>query len=208
MFKWLSKSKAPEDVAAVKAPSRPEAPQPLKKAPQPLNKAPQPSTKAPQPSTKAPQLSTKESQPLKKAPAAPKSAQLHTAIKEESVAAPWTPDQFKAEVKEGEVRFHDLDLPDTLMHSIADLGFKYCTPIQSQTLVYTLEGKDLIGKAQTGTGKTAAFLISIISDCIDYPIQGSRPKGQPRALIVAPTRELVMQIAKDAQGLVKHCGLS
>ncbi len=134
--------------------------------------------------------------------------QRNTIKAAEPVAAPWTLDQFKVEAKEGEVRFHDLDLPDTLMHAIADLGFKYSTPIQSQTLVHTLEGKDLIGKAQTGTGKTAAFLISIITDLIDYPIQGLRRKGQPRALIVAPTRELVMQIAKDADGLVKHSGLS
>jgi ATP-dependent RNA helicase RhlB len=178
---------------AVQAASRP-APQPPKRSPQPFEKAPS---------------AGKPANP-KLVPKPPKAEVEFEAVEQEQVpvAAPWTPDQFKAEVKEGEVRFHDLDLPDTLMHSIADLGFKYCTPIQSQTLVYTLEGQDLIGKAQTGTGKTAAFLISIISDCIDYPIPGSRPKGRPRALIVAPTRELVMQIAKDAQGLVKHCGLS
>ncbi|WP_279386503.1 ATP-dependent RNA helicase RhlB [Motiliproteus coralliicola] len=105
------------------------------------------------------------------------------------------------------VRFHDLDLPDTVMHAIADLGFQYCTPIQAQTLVHTLEGKDLIGKAQTGTGKTAAFLISIITDLIDYPIGGRRPNGKPRALVVAPTRELVMQIASDAEGLIQHSGM-
>ncbi|MEH6471842.1 MAG: ATP-dependent RNA helicase RhlB [Halopseudomonas sp.] len=130
------------------------------------------------------------------------------AAKKEPVAAPWTPEQFAVDAKDGEVRFHDLDLPDTLMHAIADLGFKYCTPIQSQTLVHTLEGKDLIGKAQTGTGKTAAFLISIITDFIDYPLEGHRRKGQPRALIVAPTRELVMQIANDANGLIQHSGMS
>lgn len=117
---------------------------------------------------------------------------------------PWSPDQFVAPKVEGKVRFHDLDLPDDVMRAIADQGFQYCTPIQAKTLVHTLEGKDLTGKAQTGTGKTAAFLISIITDLIDYPLEGRRKNGKPRALIVAPTRELVMQIASDAAGLVKY----
>lgn len=116
----------------------------------------------------------------------------------------WSLDQFQVAEVEGKIRFHDLDLPDSLMHGIADMGFEYCTPIQSKTLVHTLDGKDLTGKAQTGTGKTAAFLISIITDLEDYPIEGQRRKGCPRALVVAPTRELVMQIAKDAAGLVKY----
>ena len=107
----------------------------------------------------------------------------------------------------GKIRFHDLDLPDSVMQSIAELGFQYCTPIQAKTLVHTLDGKDLTGKAQTGTGKTAAFLISLITDMVDYPLQGKRKKGNPRALVVAPTRELVMQIAKDAAGLIKHSNL-
>ena len=72
----------------------------------------------------------------------------------------------------GKIRFHDLDLPDSVMHAIADVGFQYCTPIQAKTLVHTLEGKDLTGKAQTGTGKTAAFLISALTDMIDYPLSG------------------------------------
>ncbi|MEH6626236.1 MAG: ATP-dependent RNA helicase RhlB [Motiliproteus sp.] len=116
-------------------------------------------------------------------------------------------ESFAVPVDEDKVRFHDLDLPDCLMRSIAEMGFQYCTPIQSQTLVHTLEGKDLTGKAQTGTGKTAAFLISAITDMVDYPLEGPRRKGKPRALIVAPTRELVMQIAKDAAGLVKYSDL-
>ncbi|WP_207063135.1 ATP-dependent RNA helicase RhlB [Motiliproteus sp. SC1-56] len=124
-----------------------------------------------------------------------------------AAAASWSPDQFKVAPAEGKVRFHDLDLPDVVMQAIADLGFEYCTPIQAKTLVHTLEGKDLTGKAQTGTGKTAAFLISIITDLIDYPLEGRRKKGKPRALVVAPTRELVMQIANDAAGLVKYAQL-
>lgn len=125
-----------------------------------------------------------------------------------SASAPsWSPDQFVVEPAEGKVRFHDLDLPDAVMHAIADLGFQYCSPIQAKSLVHTLDGRDLVGKAQTGTGKTAAFLISIITDLIDYPYQGRRRPGKPRALVVAPTRELVMQIANDAAELVTHSGL-
>ncbi|WP_210395448.1 ATP-dependent RNA helicase RhlB [Motiliproteus sediminis] len=122
-------------------------------------------------------------------------------------ASEWSPDQFKVEPCEGKVRFHDLDLPDVVMRAVADLGFEYCSPIQAKSLVHTLDGRDLVGKAQTGTGKTAAFLISIITDLIDYPYLGRRRPGKPRALVVAPTRELVMQIANDAAELVKHSGL-
>lgn len=120
----------------------------------------------------------------------------------------WNPDSFVVPEDPEKVRFHDLDLPDCLMHAIADMGFQYCTPIQSKTLIHTLDGKDLSGKAQTGTGKTAAFLISTLTDMVDFPIEGKRRRGQPRALVVAPTRELVMQIAKDADGLSKYTGLN
>ncbi|MFT5484178.1 MAG: ATP-dependent RNA helicase RhlB [Halieaceae bacterium] len=121
---------------------------------------------------------------------------------------PWTADQFAVPEKDGETRFHDLGLKDTLMHGIADLGFQYCSPIQAVSLPYTLQGHDTIGKAQTGTGKTAAFLITIINDLLSNPIAEERFLGEARALIIAPTRELVMQIAEDAKDLNKHTGLS
>lgn len=105
------------------------------------------------------------------------------------------------------VRFHDLDLPLELMHGIADLGFQYCSPIQAQSLPHSLAGNDVVGKAQTGTGKTAAFLIAIIDDLIKHPLEYEQYAGEPRALIIAPTRELVMQIAEDAKGLTKYTGL-
>ncbi|GIR68799.1 MAG: hypothetical protein CM15mP74_00500 [Halieaceae bacterium] len=66
---------------------------------------------------------------------------------------------------------------------------------------HTLNGNDAIGKAQTGTGKTAAFLITIFNDLLNHPIEGERYLGEPRAVIIAPTRELVMQIASDAEEL-------
>ncbi len=122
-------------------------------------------------------------------------------------AAPWTPAQFQVEPEEDKTRFHDLDLRDELMHGIADLGFKYCSPIQASVLPHTLQGNDAIGKAQTRTGKTAAFLITVFNDLLCNPAEGERFLGEPRALVIAPTRELVMQIAADAEELARHTGL-
>ncbi|MCB0303763.1 MAG: DEAD/DEAH box helicase, partial [Calditrichaeota bacterium] len=93
------------------------------------------------------------------------------------------------------------------MHAIADQGFQYCTPIQAEILESTLAGRDASGQAQTGTGKTAAFLITIFTRLLRDPVQGKRERGKPRALILAPTRELVLQIAKDAEGLGKYTDL-
>jgi ATP-dependent RNA helicase RhlB len=105
------------------------------------------------------------------------------------------------------VRFREFPLPEPLLRAIDDLGFEYCTPIQAQSLRITLHGHDVTGKAQTGTGKTAAFLTTIITDLLNNPLQEERYVGEPRALIIAPTRELVMQIAKDALALTKYSGL-
>ena len=123
-------------------------------------------------------------------------------------AETWSPEQFQVPEQEGETRFHDLDLEDSIMHGIADLGFRYCTPIQAGIMPHTLQGHDAIGKAQTGTGKTAAFLITIFNDQLRHPIEGERFVGEPRALIIAPTRELVMQIAADAEDLARYTGVS
>lgn len=122
-------------------------------------------------------------------------------------AVPWSIEDFPVEPKEGETRFHDLGLRDELMQGISDLGFKYCSPIQGSVLPQTLQGHDAIGKAQTGTGKTAAFLVTIFNDLLCNPIEGERFVGEPRALVIAPTRELVMQIAADAVELAKHSNL-
>lgn len=105
------------------------------------------------------------------------------------------------------MRFHDLGLPLELMHAIQDLGFQYCSPIQGRSLPHTLNGHDLVGKAQTGTGKTAAFLVTIIDDLLKNPFGDERYAGEARALIIAPTRELVMQIADDAKALCKYTDL-
>ncbi len=111
------------------------------------------------------------------------------------------------ETSDQRLKFAAFDLVDPLRKAIADLGFQYCTPIQAESLKYTLQGLDVTGKAQTGTGKTAAFLITIINDLLSNPVQEQRYIGEPRALIIAPTRELVIQIASDAQNLCKYSDL-
>lgn len=101
--------------------------------------------------------------------------------------------------------FDELSLPPSLLSGIAEAGFTECTPIQSLTLPLSLAGKDVAGQAQTGTGKTAAFLITLFTRLLTRkPVKGE----QPRALILAPTRELVAQIEQDAQSLGGHCGLT
>jgi ATP-dependent RNA helicase RhlB len=106
-----------------------------------------------------------------------------------------------------QVKFDTLKLDVTVQRGIDALGFEFCSPIQAQILPHTLGGNDAIGKAQTGTGKTAAFLITIFNDLLSHPIEGERFLGEPRAVIIAPTRELVMQIAEDAQELGRFTGL-
>ncbi len=115
----------------------------------------------------------------------------------------WNVSQFDVPPAEGKTRFHDLNLPNPIMHAIADLNFQYCTPVQAAILPRSLEGRDCTGRAQTGTGKSAAFLITILSHVLRKPL-AERRKSSPRALILAPTRELVLQIEKDAKLLAKH----
>ncbi len=90
------------------------------------------------------------------------------------------------------------------MQSIDATGFSYCTPIQAETLPLALQGKDVAGQAQTGTGKTAAFLIATYAYLMSHPASEQRRRNQPRALILAPTRELAVQIHKDAVALGQH----
>ena len=117
--------------------------------------------------------------------------------------APWDPSLFVVPVVEGKTRFHDVHLPNEILHAIADLNFQYCTPVQAGVLPHALQGKDIVGRAQTGTGKSAAFLITILTHLLRKPLPDRR-KASPRALILAPTRELVLQIEKDAQALSKY----
>ena len=120
----------------------------------------------------------------------------------------WEVSLFEVPAAEKKTRFHDFDLPPPLMHAVFDLGFKYCTPIQAEILPSTLAGKDASGRAQTGTGKTAAFLITVIDRLLKNPAPLPQTPGRPRVLVLAPTRELVLQITAEAHQLAKYCALN
>ncbi|MGN1325030.1 MAG: DEAD/DEAH box helicase [Candidatus Spyradenecus sp.] len=120
--------------------------------------------------------------------------------------AAWDPASYQVAEAEGKKRFVDFGLPSEILHAVADLGFEYCTPIQAQSLEFSLAGKNVAGRAQTGTGKTAAFLIAVLTRYLNTPEKRNLQPGTPRALILAPTRELVIQICKDAEALGKYCG--
>jgi len=107
-----------------------------------------------------------------------------------------------------DIRFDSFGLCKELAQGIEDTGFSFCTPIQAETLPIALKGQDVAGQAQTGTGKTAAFLLATYQHLLTNPAPEGRKQNQPRALIVAPTRELAVQIHKDAEVLGKHTGLT
>jgi ATP-dependent RNA helicase RhlB len=144
------------------------------------------------------------------------------------------------------MKFDELELPEAILRGIIEAGFTECTPIQEKSLPLALAGKDVAGQAQTGTGKTAAFLITLFTRLLrnnfddivksNLPAEAGGKEGatqsyrevrrggpdeanelvgaksasqrHPRALILAPTRELVVQIEKDARQLGRHCGFT
>jgi ATP-dependent RNA helicase RhlB len=100
--------------------------------------------------------------------------------------------------------FDEYDLLPEVRRGLDDAGFTHCTLVQAEVLPLSIAGRDVVGQAQTGTGKTAAYLVTIFNRLLCTP----RPtKRAPRALIVCPTRELVVQIAADARALGVHTGL-
>ena len=105
--------------------------------------------------------------------------------------------------EETKTPFTDLNLPEALQEGIRAAGFEYCTPIQAKTLPIALEGRDVAGQAQTGTGKTAAFLLATMNELLRNPHEIKSKKSSPRALLIAPTRELAIQILEDAKVLGK-----
>lgn len=142
-------------------------------------------------------------------PEAELSAGITEAAAETAPVEKWDSSVFVVEPDTEKTRFHDLPISDEIMHAIYDLGYQYCTPIQAGILSATLSGKDATGQAQTGTGKTAAFLITVFSRLLQNPIDLSKRRhGTPRALILAPTRELVLQITEDANNLSKYTRLN
>lgn len=105
---------------------------------------------------------------------------------------------------QGQVKFSDLGLPEEIMRGVHAARFEYCTPIQAQTLPVALGGHDVAGQAQTGTGKTAAFLIATFNHLLRHG--GAGPQPGPRAFMLAPTRELAVQIHSDAMVLGSGTG--
>lgn len=104
-----------------------------------------------------------------------------------------------------ETRFDEFNLPAEVLAGLKDAGFVHCTPIQAQTLPVSLTGRDVAGQAQTGTGKTAAFLVTLLNALLSEP---AKSDGLPLALIVAPTRELSQQIYEEAKVLCRHTRLT
>jgi len=105
------------------------------------------------------------------------------------------------------MQFNELNLPAPLQKAIEEIGFTTLTDVQEMTLPLTLAGKDVAGQGRTGTGKTAAFLITIINRLLSHPPRDGRKQNNPRALVIAPTRELVVQISNDAGKLIRHTDL-
>ncbi|GGZ89644.1 RNA helicase [Ignatzschineria ureiclastica] len=103
------------------------------------------------------------------------------------------------------MKFADLDLHDSLKESLADNGYEFCTEIQEKALPDLLKGRDVTGQAQTGTGKTATFLLATLNHLMTTPVEEGK-KG-PYAIIMAPTRELAVQIYDDAKMLGRYTGL-
>ncbi|MCP5062038.1 MAG: DEAD/DEAH box helicase [Ignavibacteriae bacterium] len=120
----------------------------------------------------------------------------------------WDASVFKVPEVEGKTRFHDLEISKEILHAVYDLGFQYCTEVQAEVLPKSMSGDDIVVQAQTGTGKTAAFLFTIFNHILNTPLDAKQKHGTPRALILAPTRELVLQIEKDARSLGKYLNLS
>ena len=101
------------------------------------------------------------------------------------------------------VRFEDLDLHPDIEDGLWSMGFETATPIQGQAIPHAIKGKDILGIAQTGTGKTAAFLLPTMDRIMDTPND-----GKVKALIVVPTRELAIQIDQAAQGFAYYTGIT
>jgi len=101
-----------------------------------------------------------------------------------------------------DIKFRSLALDERLLAALERLNFKYCTPIQAESLPWLLAQKDVSGQAQTGTGKTLAFLLACAQRLLNSQVSRTTP-GKPRVLILAPTRELAIQIHKDARNLLE-----
>ncbi len=116
-------------------------------------------------------------------------------------------DQIMSDKPLTDVTFSSFELQPALLAGLEGAGFTRCTPIQALTLPVALPGGDVAGQAQTGTGKTLAFLVAVINRLLSRPALADRKPEDPRALILAPTRELAIQIHKDAMKFASDSGL-
>ncbi|MDA0822295.1 MAG: DEAD/DEAH box helicase, partial [Proteobacteria bacterium] len=106
-----------------------------------------------------------------------------------------------------DICFENFDLHPLILKGLEEAKFIRCTPIQALTLPLTLVGKDVAGQAQTGTGKTIAFLVALFNRLLSVPAHPNHGSLDPRAVILAPTRELAVQIDKDARQIGGHTNL-
>jgi ATP-dependent RNA helicase RhlB len=139
--------------------------------------------------------------PAISAPEAPREESAEAAA---SIPAPCAD---KVEVAPDGPEYSSFALHPSVAQGIRDAGFRRCTPIQAQTLPFALAGRDVAGQAQTGTGKTAAFLVSMFQTLLTHVPREVRPGAAIRGIVIAPTRELAVQIHNDALVLGKHTGL-
>jgi len=170
--------------------------------------------KTARPSAKAPTAKAPVAAKSRNAGKRPAPAEKKTPRQKKEVAAavkpviPERPAELKiAPAVEGKMRFTDLALHKDVLFGVQNAGFEYCTPIQSLALPVLLEKRDLAARAQTGTGKTAAFLLAAFTELLNHPL-AERKCNAPRILVLAPTRELAAQIHKDAEQLGVFTGLS
>jgi len=111
-----------------------------------------------------------------------------------------------------DTRFTQLDIPIEVLEGVTAAGYEFCTPVQKEVLPQALKGDDIAAQSQTGTGKTATFLITLLTHLVKTKPESQKSNSddgtaRPRALILAPTRELVVQIEKEASILAKPSGI-
>jgi len=169
--------------------------------PQSSSEEPQSSSEEPQSSSEEPQSTPLETQSLSEEPQS-SSEELQSS---EEAQLPLQPPRAQQPEFLTETRFDEFNLPAEVLAGLKDAGFEHCTPIQAQTLPVSLTGRDVAGQAQTGTGKTGAFLVTVLNGLLAEP---AKDDGLPLALIVAPTRELSQQIYEEAKVLCRHTNLS
>ncbi|MDQ7002170.1 MAG: DEAD/DEAH box helicase [Ghiorsea sp.] len=190
--------------SAFKAKAKPEKVAEVKTQPKPKPSVKQPAQKA----KTAPQPPRKK-QPRSHAKPSPQAKKVHKPHNERiqpKLAEPINADDdWKAEK---DTEFTTLGLPNALLHAVDDLGYTELSAVQKIAFPITMEGKDIAGQGRTGTGKTATFLITAIKRLIETSAKEGRKTNQPRVLVIAPTRELVIQIASDATHLTKYTNIN